>query len=341
MSLGGSQTTTTTTQQPAWLQSAMQQNISRAGQIANQPYQRFPGPRIADFTQDQQNAFALTRQSVGQSAPAFDEARDFLRTSAQGVNPERISAATMQAPQLASAMGYNAATGADAMGAYDNPFTSQVIDRAMGDLNRAEDRQLSQARRRAAGNNSFGGSRTAILEGEIMRGFNDQRGDVASRLRSEGFNTALQAGQTDAGRMSDARRFAAEMGNNFALQQAGMDMEAAGANMGAENQSRQFNATQGLEAQLANRAAAAGAGTQLASIEGADRNARNIQGLTNGVTVTEPAGADTFVTMTLSGKDCIARMRADADVHAGQPFELAVNMDKAVLFDPKTEERIG
>ncbi|MHA7888618.1 ABC transporter ATP-binding protein [Roseicyclus sp.] len=75
--------------------------------------------------------------------------------------------------------------------------------------------------------------------------------------------------------------------------------------------------------------------------EGADRNARNIQGLTNGVTVTEPAGADTFVTMTLSGKDCIARMRADADVHAGQPFEFAVNMDKAVLFDPKTEERIG
>jgi multiple sugar transport system ATP-binding protein len=75
--------------------------------------------------------------------------------------------------------------------------------------------------------------------------------------------------------------------------------------------------------------------------EGADRNARNIQSLTNPVTVTEPAGADTFVTMTLSGKDCIARMRADADVHPGQPFEFAVNMDKAVLFDPKTEDRIA
>jgi multiple sugar transport system ATP-binding protein len=75
--------------------------------------------------------------------------------------------------------------------------------------------------------------------------------------------------------------------------------------------------------------------------EGADRNARNIQALSNRVTVTEPAGADTFVTMTLSGKDCIARMRADADVHPRHVFDFAINMDKAVLFDPETEERIA
>ncbi len=75
--------------------------------------------------------------------------------------------------------------------------------------------------------------------------------------------------------------------------------------------------------------------------EGADRNARNIQTMGNTVSVTEPAGADTFVSTTLAGKDCIARMRADADVHPGQSFDFAVNMDKAVLFDPKTEDRIG
>ncbi|MEX3017766.1 ABC transporter ATP-binding protein [Gymnodinialimonas hymeniacidonis] len=75
--------------------------------------------------------------------------------------------------------------------------------------------------------------------------------------------------------------------------------------------------------------------------EGADRNAKNIQSLTNEVTVTEPAGADTFVTMSLGGKDCVARMRADAEAHPGQPFEFAVNMDKAVLFDLSTEARIA
>jgi multiple sugar transport system ATP-binding protein len=75
--------------------------------------------------------------------------------------------------------------------------------------------------------------------------------------------------------------------------------------------------------------------------EGADRHARNIQVLQNRVTVTEPSGADTFVTMTLSSKDCIARMRADADVGPGRDFAFAINMDKAVLFDPKSTERIA
>ena len=75
--------------------------------------------------------------------------------------------------------------------------------------------------------------------------------------------------------------------------------------------------------------------------EGADRKSGNIVALRNRVTVTEPAGADTFVTMTLSGKDAIARMRADASVAPGQIFDFAVNMEKAVAFDPKTEERIA
>jgi len=74
--------------------------------------------------------------------------------------------------------------------------------------------------------------------------------------------------------------------------------------------------------------------------EGADRTSANIQTLRNQVTVTEPAGSDTFVTMTLSGKDAIARMRADASVNAGDVFDFAVNMDKAVAFDPQSSTRI-
>ena len=74
--------------------------------------------------------------------------------------------------------------------------------------------------------------------------------------------------------------------------------------------------------------------------EGADRKSANIQTLTNRVLVTEPAGADTFVTMTLGGRDAIARMRADSAVAAGQSYDFAVNMEKAVAFDPATEDRI-
>ncbi|WP_127902362.1 ABC transporter ATP-binding protein [Solirhodobacter olei] len=75
--------------------------------------------------------------------------------------------------------------------------------------------------------------------------------------------------------------------------------------------------------------------------EGADRKSANIQMLTNLVGVTEPAGSDTFVTMTLAGCDVIGRMRADAAVLPGASFEYAINMEKAVAFDPATEERIA
>ncbi|MDP3960618.1 MAG: sn-glycerol-3-phosphate ABC transporter ATP-binding protein UgpC [Pseudorhodobacter sp.] len=75
--------------------------------------------------------------------------------------------------------------------------------------------------------------------------------------------------------------------------------------------------------------------------EGADRKSGNIQPFPNRVGITEPSGADTFVTSEIAGRDCVARMRADADVRPGQAFEFAVNMDKAVAFDPVTEQRIG
>lgn len=74
--------------------------------------------------------------------------------------------------------------------------------------------------------------------------------------------------------------------------------------------------------------------------DAADRKSANIARMTNRIVVTEPAGSDTFVTMTLGGKDVIARMRSDADVRPGADFPFAVNMEKAVAFDFETEMRI-
>ena len=47
-----------------------------------------------------------------------------------------------------------------------------------------------------------------------------------------------------------------------------------------------------------------------------------------------------FVTMPLGGKDAMARVRADVELPTGQTATFAVNMDKAVFFDPDTEQRI-
>ncbi len=78
----------------------------------------------------------------------------------------------------------------------------------------------------------------------------------------------------------------------------------------------------------------------ITDVEGADKQSRSIQTFRNLVSVTEPSGADTFVTHSLGDKDCISRMRADVNVVADQMFEFAVNMEKAVPFDPDTENRV-
>jgi len=75
--------------------------------------------------------------------------------------------------------------------------------------------------------------------------------------------------------------------------------------------------------------------------DGADRNSSRIVQANCLVEVVEPAGSDTFVVTKLGGKEAIARMRADAAARPGQTLPFAFNMEKAVLFDPKTEARIG
>jgi multiple sugar transport system ATP-binding protein len=78
----------------------------------------------------------------------------------------------------------------------------------------------------------------------------------------------------------------------------------------------------------------------ITDISSAERDAGLIEQVTRPVVVVEPAGSDTFVMTTMGGNDCNARMRADAQAQPGEDVVFAVNMDKALAFDPKTEMRI-
>ena len=58
------------------------------------------------------------------------------------------------------------------------------------------------------------------------------------------------------------------------------------------------------------------------------------------VHVTEPTGPDTLAVLDLGGGEATARMRAGFSTGAGQEARFAVDMAKAVFFDPETEERV-
>ena len=74
--------------------------------------------------------------------------------------------------------------------------------------------------------------------------------------------------------------------------------------------------------------------------DGADRNSKAIEMISGRVELVEPAGSDTFVITHLADKAVTARMRADAAVKPGETVPFAFNLEKAVLFDPKTEIRL-
>jgi multiple sugar transport system ATP-binding protein len=75
--------------------------------------------------------------------------------------------------------------------------------------------------------------------------------------------------------------------------------------------------------------------------DGADRNARSLVEGECLIEVVEPAGSDTFAVTKLGGKEVVARLRADARIAPGQHTRLAFNLDKAVYFDPQSQQRIG
>ena len=59
------------------------------------------------------------------------------------------------------------------------------------------------------------------------------------------------------------------------------------------------------------------------------------------IDVVEPAGADTYVLMSLGGVEVTARLQAETSATAGVDMNMSFNMDKASYFDADTGERLN
>ncbi|MCJ8520130.1 multiple sugar transport system ATP-binding protein [Pseudorhizobium tarimense] len=59
------------------------------------------------------------------------------------------------------------------------------------------------------------------------------------------------------------------------------------------------------------------------------------------VRLVEPTGSDTFITATLQGTSFTGRVRADVPIVPRERFTFVFNLDKAVVFDPATSQRLS
>ena len=189
-----------------------------------------------------------------------------------GYNAAVGGASTAGPAALAGASGYNAAQfgGASAgpaaqaaaaqanmanIGQYMNPYTSEVIDASMADLEKARQRASQQIGQQATAAKAFGGSRQGIAEAISNSEFGDTAGRTIAQLRAQGFDTAANLMQQDV-----ARQQQAGLSNQAALNQmsqfnAGNLQQAGLSNQAALNQAGQFGAGAANQAALANQAA--------------------------------------------------------------------------------------
>ena len=118
-------------------------------------------------------------------------------------NPYNQASMAQQAAMGRVGQGMNQ-TAAGGMAAYQNPYEQQVINATMRDIGGAQQQAMNQLGAQATQANAFGGSRHGIAQAETNKAFNQQAIDAVSRMRQQGFNTALGASQADLNRQLGA-----------------------------------------------------------------------------------------------------------------------------------------
>jgi hypothetical protein len=122
------------------------------------------------------------------------------------------------------------------IGAYRSPFEQQVVDVALGDIQRQQDIAQQRAQEQAIRAGAFGGSRGAILEAEAARPFAEQAARTAAQLRQAGFEQAQRAAESDIQRQLAAQQFGIGLESDIARQQAQLQQQAGLAGFEAERQ---------------------------------------------------------------------------------------------------------
>ena len=177
---------------PDYQETFLKDLLASTSTLANQPVP-VPGQQIAGLTPAQQQAIQLGISGVGAYQPMMQAG---AATLGQGV-------ATLQP---------------GAYQAFMSPFTQDVIDQSLADLQRQSDMERQRIGSAAVQAGAFGGSRQAVAEQELQRNTQDALARQSAQLRAQAFESA-----------QDRAQQAGELFGKLGLQQAALGESAQGA----------------------------------------------------------------------------------------------------------------
>jgi hypothetical protein len=255
---------TTQTVLPEWYTNYAQDILSRQAAVAATPYPTYQGPRVADFTADQQAGFGMTREaatagteatnaalgatqgnlgrsSLGAAQPFLTQAGGLSGVAAATPNLQTGAELLQQSTQtggLQTAQPFltNAAnTSVANIGAYMNPYQDQVVDR-IGQLGARSLREniLPEISDRFIGAGGFGGSRQAEAVGRAIRDTTEGISAQQSAALQAGYGNAAALSQSDLARQAQLAQISGGLGTaqQGALQSAGTGLASIGSTLG-------------------------------------------------------------------------------------------------------------
>jgi hypothetical protein len=181
------QQSTTTYDIPAYFKEIQERTLRRAETESQLPFQAYQGQRIAQLTPTEQQAGDVYSQQI------LPQAGQLSAIGAQTFTPQMAQQ-------------------------YMNPYENQVVQSALGDVERAYQGQQRALSSQAIGAGAFGGGREGVQRGVLGGEYLRQVGDVSGRLRQAGFE-------------SGAQRFAADRASQLGSSQAQL-ASLAGASSG-------------------------------------------------------------------------------------------------------------
>ena len=135
---------------------------------ANNPYKAYTGPMVANMTAPEQQARQIASANVGSTAGILGDAESAIRTG----------------------MSYDAADPSR----YFNPFEDQVVQNALGDIERSRGMQRVNDAQGATSAGAWGGSRHGVADSLTNEGALRTAASTAANLRQSGYDKAVQTG---------------------------------------------------------------------------------------------------------------------------------------------------
>lgn len=245
-------TSTQTQSIPGWLQSAGQQYLGQAGQIASQPWTPYTGQRVADLTPIQRQGIQDLGNLSG-GTPSVNAADDMLTSTLQGGygNPYGQGGAVSGGGQYQ----FDPLRGGQNQYEGENPYFRQSLQTGLNDIGDAYRRTTAADTTRMfnlAGVTGGGAHESAVANNERaladrMGGFTNQmyqgQFDRSAQLAESGLNRNFQAGQFNANlgstsfenaanRNLNAGQFNANLGSSTWENERNRQLQAAGAATG-------------------------------------------------------------------------------------------------------------